>query len=386
MPNNTHGLVAHGDEMYGVGTVIFNLCKGLANQGKTPIVVAIRDGLLVEQCKKLGYKTIVLDLPPSPSLYSKISQAIPSLIKHHAWTNKAYESLCEVIHKEAIDSLTMQWPSHVTFVGKAARRLNRKCFWMMPNEIRKKRFGLNRRYYQSVCKRNRIIPLPNSQYTGKSLCNDLSKLSAQVLYLGIDTKNRFNPEITKGISRTALGIDENVNLFGIFAMVTPRKGQDIFFKAMMNVISNTENHLLVVGDDKLGMFDRMQTIAREQGATHRLHCTGWTDKPEEYYSAIDVAVNSRIDPEPFGLSVVEAMSMQKPILVHASGGPAETVLDGQTGWHMPDASVESFQKGIERALADRDRWKQMGIAARKHTLENFSIDAFINNYLTITDR
>ena len=85
----------------------------------------------------------------------------------------------------------------------------------------------------------------------------------------------------------------------------------------------------------------------------RRHFAGWTKEPERYYDAIDFAVNSRIDPEPFGLSVVEAMLAGRPVLVHALGGPAETVVDGVTGWHVAEATSESFAAGLRRIMQDR---------------------------------
>ena len=97
----------------------------------------------------------------------------------------------------------------------------------------------------------------------------------------------------------------------------------------------------------------LQRFAEQHGMADRLHFAGLVPDPERYYDAIDIAVNSRITPEPFGLSVVEAMMMGRPVLVHALGGPAETVVDGVTGWHVNDPSAESFAAGIERALSDQ---------------------------------
>jgi glycosyltransferase involved in cell wall biosynthesis len=100
---------------------------------------------------------------------------------------------------------------------------------------------------------------------------------------------------------------------------------------------------------------------------------GHVPDPECYYGLLDVAVNSRIDAEPFGLSVIEAMMMGKPVLVHALGGPAETVIDGRTGWHMPGPRIEDMQAGIARAIGQRAQWGQLGMQARQHALDHFTV-------------
>lgn len=98
---------------------------------------------------------------------------------------------------------------------------------------------------------------------------------------------------------------------------------------------------------------------------------------------IDVAINSRIDAEPFGLSVVEAMAMETPVLVHASGGPAETVIDGETGCHFHDISVHGFASALKRALQDRNRWCDMGRNARLHVMNGFTVTKEVDRYLDI---
>jgi glycosyltransferase involved in cell wall biosynthesis len=77
------------------------------------------------------------------------------------------------------------------------------------------------------------------------------------------------------------------------------------------------------------------------------------------------------------------MMMRMPVLVPALGGPAETVVDGVTGWHVPAATAEAMTGGLRRAMRDRQRWKVMGDAARKLALENFSATAFVFNYLRL---
>jgi glycosyltransferase involved in cell wall biosynthesis len=101
---------------------------------------------------------------------------------------------------------------------------------------------------------------------------------------------------------------------------------------------------------------------------------GEASRPERYYGVIDVAVNAYRGAESFGLSVVEAMLCGKPVLAHALGGPAETVLDGVTGWHIREPTVEALRGGVIRALADRSRWATLGAAGRSRAMSEYTLE------------
>ncbi len=77
--------------------------------------------------------------------------------------------------------------------------------------------------------------------------------------------------------------------------------------------------------------------------------------------------------------------MRRPVLVHALGGPAETIVDGVTGWHVPEPSVESFAAGIRRTLEDRPRWRSIGEQARQHALERYTTQQHARRYMAIVE-
>jgi len=77
------------------------------------------------------------------------------------------------------------------------------------------------------------------------------------------------------------------------------------------------------------------------------------------------------------------MMTETPALVHASGGPAETVIDGVTGWHYHGPTVADIHGGVVRAINDRANWQEIGKAARRHAIENFSIEAQSRHYMQI---
>lgn len=85
------------------------------------------------------------------------------------------------------------------------------------------------------------------------------------------------------------------------------------------------------------------------------------------------------------------MYLKTPVLAVDSGGPKETVLDGQTGFLRP-ANPKSFAEVMLKVANDPDYSQELGekgkqqsrmnifyiniSSGREHVLENFSFDAF----------
>ena len=50
-----------------------------------------------------------------------------------------------------------------------------------------------------------------------------------------------------------------------------------------------------------------------------------------YYARLDALVHSSVQPEPFGLTIVEAMASGVPVVAARGGGPAEIIDEGVDG-------------------------------------------------------
>ena len=378
-------ILVQGTEEYGVGQVALTLATELRGRGGKPEIVAFERGALTERCHAEGISCRLLDLPPWPRYVRSKWRTVLAVIRQRFWLRHASRALSRCLRDLSAESLVVQWPTHVELAGKSAQLAGIPCHWMMPNVIRNSwPLGMNRRFYRLLCRRLHVTPLPNSQYTSDSLGTGVG---ATVVYLGVD-ENRFRPKLAKAFTRSDLGLPQDACVAGIFARIDPSKGQEPFWQAMVELIKEGHDlHLLLVGGLTDGPFAKqLRDIADGHGFAPRLHFAGRTDEPERYYDAIDFAVNATLIPEGFGLSVVEAMLMGRPVLVHALGGPAETVLDGVTGWHVPEGTIEAFAAGLRRVMRDRAKWVEMGEAAQRRALENFSASAFVSNYRRVLDR
>lgn len=79
--------------------------------------------------------------------------------------------------------------------------------------------------------------------------------------------------------------------------------------------------------------------------------------------------------EHFGIVPVEAMYMQCPVIAVASGGPLESVADGETGF-LCQPTAGSFAEAMQRFVIDLQLKQRVGKAGRERVLARFSLQAF----------
>jgi glycosyltransferase involved in cell wall biosynthesis len=87
------------------------------------------------------------------------------------------------------------------------------------------------------------------------------------------------------------------------------------------------------------------------------------------------------DQEGFGLVVVEAMGSGCPVIASDVPAVRENVLDGVTGWLVPQKDVDRLADAIERCLTDRVASSRMAETARRMVVERFDWSGIAQRYL-----
>ena len=372
-----------GDERWGIRSGSKALISALRQRNVDCPVIALGDGDFTEECKSLGLEVIELQMGPIPMFGGGMGS---KLIRFAQMARKELEvrrPLAAALKALNADALHFRRPNIVKIAGHAAFSNRIPAFWHIPNAISATYpFDLNRRLYQSRCNQFGIVPLANSKYTATTLGSD--PVEPRVMYLAVDP-DRFDPAKTQPASRRSLGIGEGATVFGVIARLHPSKGQDRAIRATMELVRDGHDlHLLIIGGPVDGaFFEDVSNLARQSEFPDRIHITGPVSDTERYYRLMDVSLNCRIDPEPCGISVLESMMCETPALVHASGGPSETVVDGQTGWHYHGPEAADIRDGMLRAIGDQEVWPEIGRKARDHAIKNFSLDAQASQYLQI---
>jgi alpha-1,3/alpha-1,6-mannosyltransferase len=88
--------------------------------------------------------------------------------------------------------------------------------------------------------------------------------------------------------------------------------------------------------------------------------------------------------EHFGYVPVEAMAAARPVIAAASGGPMETIVDGETGF-LAEPTRDAFAAAIARLVADPALADRMGQAGRERVVSRFSRSAFGERLETVAE-
>ncbi len=106
----------------------------------------------------------------------------------------------------------------------------------------------------------------------------------------------------------------------------------------------------------------LKDLSRFLGVSDAVGFQGHRDDLERVWAENEMLVlPSRFE----GLSVamLEAMGFGRPVLRTPLGGAEEWVEDGETGYLCPCADPHALATTLRRALAERDRWREMGLRA-----------------------
>jgi glycosyltransferase involved in cell wall biosynthesis len=185
-----------------------------------------------------------------------------------------------------------------------------------------------------------------------------------------------------------LGFAPDRPLIGIVGRLQRWKGMHIFAEAMAEVIKvRPDCQGVIVGgphDWELDYAAWLEQRVRELGVAPIVRLVGKQNNVPEWMQAMDIFVHAS-EREPFGIVIVEAMSLGKPVIATKPGGPEEIIQDGQNGLLVPPHDTASLVRAILRYLSDPAFAARIGSAARKRALE-FSPEQFGQNVLEALKR
>lgn len=209
------------------------------------------------------------------------------------------------------------------------------------------------------------------------------KEKIQVCYNGVDPQ-KYSPEQVNATQvkkiREFYGLKDDEFMILFLGRLVGVKGVDKLIMAMPHILQKMPNARLVIvglGDLKDYLINLVKTIRLSEFVKFRFEFI-----PEEerilHYAACDVAVFPSLY-EPFGIVVLEAMSMERPVVVGGAGvsGMREIVIccgEEQCGFHIDPNNPSDIAWGITSALENPEKRKWLGKNGRRRVLEEFTWD------------
>ena len=198
---------------------------------------------------------------------------------------------------------------------------------------------------------------------------------------GVDT-DRFRPlnETERYRARRRFGIREDALVVASVSRLVPRKGMDVLLRAIAR-LQRTRPQLVLAVAGKGRDERRLRLLARAAGVEPRwLGRLSNEDLPLAYAMADVYAMCCRdrwfgLEQEGFGIVFLEAAACGVPQVAGRSGGSAEAVVDGVTGYVVErPTSPRDVADALEPLLDDPDLRTSFGEAGRERAVADFSYD------------
>jgi len=207
-----------------------------------------------------------------------------------------------------------------------------------------------------------------------------------VIYDGIDVSYwTRNPDPSvRSRFRKNWGYNEDNIVFVTVANLRLDKGVQFLIEAIPAVLQEcAQARFLLVGIDL--MAGRLQDRCKQLGIEHAVAFAGFRRDIRNIYEAADVAVLPSLR-EGLPICLIEAMSMELPVVATWVSGTPELVSDGDTGVLVPPGDVKVLTKALITMTSSAEQRGQMGQAARNRVCTMFAIDRMIEELLDYYQR
>lgn len=198
-----------------------------------------------------------------------------------------------------------------------------------------------------------------------------------VIHNGVDIE-RFRPGPPEPELRAELGLEATALVVGTVGNLRPVKDYPTLLRAFALARSRVASVALVlVGDGS--ERPALEGLARDLGLGASVRFAGARDDVSRLLRAFDVfALSSRT--EGISMALLEAMATGLPAVVTETGGNPEVAVAGATAALAPVGDHERLAEALAALLADPQRRRAWGEAARRRVEADFSLDGMVRAY------
>lgn len=158
------------------------------------------------------------------------------------------------------------------------------------------------------------------------------------------------------------------------ARLVEKKGTTYLLKALAQVRENIPNvKLVIIGDGPLRskLEDEAKSLDLEEnveflGVQPNTVVKKWLDKASLMCVPSIVADNG--DAEGLGIVNLEAAAKSVPVVAFASGGIVEAVVDGVTGYLVPEKNIKLLSKRMVEILSNKELQVKLGKQSRDYVV------------------
>lgn len=185
------------------------------------------------------------------------------------------------------------------------------------------------------------------------------------------------------------GADGQVRILTV-ARLTEKKGFEYAIAAVAKILPAFPNlHYDIVGDGHLR--GRLSQLIQDLGAASGIRLLGWKNEAEVCRAFADSHLfllasveGSNGDVEGQGLVLQEAQAMGLPVICTRHNGFSESILEGRSGFLVPERDSDALATTLRHALSQPERWPDLGRTGRDYVEREYDLqernDALVELY------
>ena len=370
----------HTGKVSGGERVLLMILAKLDRKRFNPIVLCPADGRLLEMVSELGIRSISID-----PLAARFTCRPDRLVRYLGSFVQTLGAARNTIKREQPDLVHANSIRAGLVMSAATLGMPVPIVWHAHDLLPRHPMSSAIRLFAGLSRRNRIVAVSQAvadRFRGTALSLAKNRTPLVTIHNAVEAQEfRPDPEARDAVRRELDFADTDL-LIGSVGQITPRKGQLELIQAFASVAQEIPNSRLIVVGEALFNRDQeyaeaLRETAKSLGLSHRIHFLGQREDVPALMRAFDlVVVNSRA--EPFGLTVVEAMASQTPLLATAVDGICEIVEHGKSGWLAKKDDHSALVEGLRVMLLDANLRNRLSMAALSEARSRFSVEKFLS--------
>ena len=179
-------------------------------------------------------------------------------------------------------------------------------------------------------------------------------------------------------------------VIGCIGTYEERKGQIVLLESIKDLVNGAlpNAHLVLVGEgpDELMLKENVKKF----GLSDNVSFFEFTREPVYIFERLDILVLSSLYKEGLPNVILEAMSMNLPVVSSRLAGVPEVVKNGETGFMVEPGNKDELTEAIVKLCSDVVVLKQIGDNGRRMMEEKFDkqvqFEEFLQYFYKITEK
>jgi glycosyltransferase involved in cell wall biosynthesis len=349
----------------GSETALIHLMQQGRNKGVNWTIAFLEDGPMVARCQQLGATCEVIPA-------GRLRQPVKMI--------GAIRRIAKLLKRQNADLVTGWMSKAQLYAGPAGKLAGVRAAWFQHGLPVRRRFDLD--WFATKLPARGVFTC--SAFVAAAQAKLSPSRPTRAVHPGAELE-RFDPAKLPSPAecRRKLGLPESGPLIGMTGRLQTWKGMHVLIDATAKLLlKHPDLHCVIVGgkhDLEPDYPAKLQQQIERLGLQKVVIMAGPQQNVPEWVQAMDVPVHAS-QTEPFGIVVIEAMALAKPLVAGSEGGPTEVITPGVNGLLAPYGDADALAKAIGQFLDDPAYAKRVGEAARVRALE-FSTERFADNFI-----